>query len=270
MDKLGYDEYHLQTLIKLGLTPNQGKLYLSLFQTGKASGGTLSKETKLARQEVYRILSELQEKGLVEKIFSTPLEFQGVTIQDGISILMNQKAIEFQETEKRIQSLLTEYSAAKQRTLSETEYKFFLIPPKKTLKETREKMLESAKESIKLITTSKRFSQGIVHFSETYKKALQRNVNTQIIVEEPEKTETVIKSIKVLGQYPNCKIRFIPTSKANLLIIDKNEAIVTLFPERDLGASPVLWTNHPGFLDICQGYFDSLWSTEKTRSNTIT
>ncbi len=90
--KLGYDDYHLETLVQLGLTPNQGKLYLCLLRTGKATGSTLSKETSLARQEVYRILHELHNLGLVEKIISTPTEYQGVPIQDGISVLMMEKA----------------------------------------------------------------------------------------------------------------------------------------------------------------------------------
>ena len=77
-DTLSNFDVHIQALNKLGLTTNQGKLYLTLLRTGKTSGSILSKETKLARQEVYRLLNELQEKGLVEKIISAPLEFQAV------------------------------------------------------------------------------------------------------------------------------------------------------------------------------------------------
>jgi sugar-specific transcriptional regulator TrmB len=88
---LSLEEYHLETLIQLGLTQNQSRLYLSLLSLGKAIGKTLSRETGFARQEVYRILEELHDRGLVEKSIATPTEFSAIKVQEAISILVLEK-----------------------------------------------------------------------------------------------------------------------------------------------------------------------------------
>ncbi len=262
---LSLEEYHLETLIQLGLTPNQSRLYLSLLCLGKAIGKTLSRETNFARQEVYRILEELHDRGLVEKILARPTEYRAVKIQEAISTLVLEKTKELERTKERIQSLIDEYSPTA-GTLTQNEYKFLLIPPKTLVHETREKMLEKAKTNVQLITTKKRFLQGVSHFFEAYQSLLKRNVETQIIVNTAGETNNLQSSkLQLLKKYPNFSLRTITQSKANILILDKSEAIITLHPKLDLGASPVLWTNHPEFLMIFQDYFQDLWKKTPKR-----
>jgi len=261
---LGFEEYHLETLIQLGLTPNQSKLYLSLLRAGKSTGRTLSKETSFARQEVYRILEGLHERGLVEKILNTPTEFKAVKIQESISILMLEKTRELEQTKERIQSLIDEYSPMEEVT-PEKEYRFLLIPPKRLVNETRERMLENSKKSIQLITTKRRFIQGISHFFEIYERSLQRNVDAKIIVNTCEKTDSIgTNKLQLLERYPNFSLRAVAQSKSNILIIDKSEAMITLHPKVDLGASPVLWTNHPELVAVFQDYFQSIWKKHRS------
>ena len=120
-------------------------------------------------------------------------------------------------------------------------------------------MFENSKETIQLISTNRRFSQGISHFFEIWERTLKRNVDVQVlIVGEKTKFDDSAK-LKNLQQYPNFSVRFTSKPCAGLLIVDKAEAIVTLNPGVDLGASPVLWTNHPEFLCIFQDYFSDAW-----------
>jgi sugar-specific transcriptional regulator TrmB len=121
-------------------------------------------------------------------------------------------------------------------------------------------MFEKAKTNMQLITTKKRFLQGISNFLETYESLFKRNVETQIIVNIAGETNSFeTNKLNLLKKYPNFSLRTISQSKANILIIDKREAIITLHPKVDLGASPVLWTNHPEFIAIFQDYFQELW-----------
>jgi sugar-specific transcriptional regulator TrmB len=263
--ELGFEEYHLETLIQLGLTPNQSKLYLSLLRNGNSAVRTLSKETSFARQEVYRILDELQEHGIVEKLIATPTEFRAIKVQEAISILVLEKTKKLEQTKERIQSLIDAYSPIAEIT-TQNEYKFLLIPPKSLVNETREKMLEKAKTNVQLITTKKRFLQGISNFLEAYESLLKKNIETQVIVNTAGETNSLeTNKLQNLKKYPNFSLRTTSQSKANILIVDKSEAIITLHPEVDLGASPVFWTNHPEFLAIFQDYFQDLWKKTAKR-----
>jgi sugar-specific transcriptional regulator TrmB len=236
-----------------------------LLSLGKAIGKTLSRETGFARQEVYRILEELHDRGLVEKSIATPTEFSAIKVQEAISILVLEKTKKLEQTKERIQSLIDEYSPIAEIT-PQKEYKFLLIPPKTFVNETREKMLEKAKTNVQLITTKKRFLQGISNFFETYEMLLKKNIETQVIVNTAGETISLeTNKLQLLEKYTNFSLRTTAQSKANILIVDKSEAIITLHPKVDLGASPVLWTNHPEFIAIFQDYFQDLWKKTAKR-----
>lgn len=253
------DDFHLQTLTQLGLTPNQSKLYLTLLRTGKLTGSAISKETELARQEVYRIISELHEIGLIEKFISSPTEFQAINIQEAISILMMEKAREIERTKVRVQSLIKEYSVKKCSRVIK-EYKFHLVPNKKLVYETRERMFENAKSFVQLTSTNRRFSQGITHFFDVWERTVQRNVAVEVIIVGDKSRFQCTDKLRMLEAYSNFSVKFTSQRLAGLLIVDKQEAIVTLEPKVDLGLSPVLWTNHPEFLFIYQDYFSNAWA----------
>ncbi len=263
------EEHHLQTLIQLGLSPNQAKIYLNLLILGKSTGRELANETHLARQEIYRIIQELENTGLVEKIISNPTEFQAVPIQVCISILMTKKTQEMEQVKHRIQSLIVDFSSVNtESTRGKRDYRFLLIPPKKLANETRERMVSKSKKKIDLITSSKRFSQGVSHFFEAYIRSLKRNVISRVLVIGKEETElSYTKKVKKFEKFSNFSIRFISEHKTNILIVDDKEAIITLVPDSDLGSSPVFWTDHPELIALYSAYFDTVWSKKKNANN---
>ncbi len=58
----------LSDLEKIGLTKNEGKVYLCLLNNGLVSAGTILKQTRMHRTTLYNILSRLKEKGLVSGV----------------------------------------------------------------------------------------------------------------------------------------------------------------------------------------------------------
>jgi sugar-specific transcriptional regulator TrmB len=62
------EEEFVQILTRLGLTISQAKVYLALLELKKATGKITAKHSEVARQEAYRVLGELQEKGRVSDI----------------------------------------------------------------------------------------------------------------------------------------------------------------------------------------------------------
>jgi hypothetical protein len=95
------EEEIVRILTRLGLTISQSKVHLALFELKKATGKITAKHSKVARQEAYRVLDELQEKGLVEKIIARPTEFEPIPIDDCIYILIKGKKMKFLKTGKK-------------------------------------------------------------------------------------------------------------------------------------------------------------------------
>jgi predicted transcriptional regulator len=57
-----------QTLIKLGLTESEAKVYLAMLKLGEHGMQNIAREAKISRTAAYEIVSTLQKKGLVSEI----------------------------------------------------------------------------------------------------------------------------------------------------------------------------------------------------------
>jgi len=81
-----------KTLRELGLTSSQARVYLTLIKTGDpATVKTLNTISKVARQDLYRILTELRELSLVEMVIGNPTMFRAIPLPEAITILVERK-----------------------------------------------------------------------------------------------------------------------------------------------------------------------------------
>lgn len=60
-----------RTLTAFGLAPEEAKIYLHLLENGNLSALQISRNMKMARTRVYRLLDKLEKKGLVTQKFDT-------------------------------------------------------------------------------------------------------------------------------------------------------------------------------------------------------
>jgi HTH-type transcriptional regulator, sugar sensing transcriptional regulator len=103
---LSNSDENIRTLIDLGLTAAQAKIYLSLLWVGSATIREIAQASKVARPDTYRALSELQDIGIVEKIISVPTKFKALPIKDALDILMLRKTNETIDLNKRANRLI--------------------------------------------------------------------------------------------------------------------------------------------------------------------
>ena len=96
----------IRTLTDRGLTSAQSKIYLTLLKMGHTSIGKIALDSRVARPDTYRVVSELQELGIVEKIVASPTEVKPLPIEDAINILMLRKTKENLEVSKRANKLV--------------------------------------------------------------------------------------------------------------------------------------------------------------------
>ena len=91
----------VETLTSLGLTVLQAKVYLALVKSGDLTIKEISKNADVARQDLYRITSELQKLGLVERLITIPTKFRAMELTHGISILLQLRREKEAEMEKK-------------------------------------------------------------------------------------------------------------------------------------------------------------------------
>jgi sugar-specific transcriptional regulator TrmB len=254
-------ETGIQLLTNLGLSITQAKLYLTLLEVQKAKAGTLAQNMGLPRSEIYRILNELQLKGLIDKEVCYPNKFSATPLESGLQVLLNHKADQCAELERGIKDFLEATSFSEKELCEEYEYKVTIIEGKQRIINIITQRTESAERSIKILTPLSRLVQighGCINAT---KAALARGVDYQIVLENPNGPLTLPKEQVGLLAKPNFRLATYDFPlKSNGAIFDGKEAIITFFPGKSVSESPCICTNHPSLISMLEDQFEKNWA----------
>jgi sugar-specific transcriptional regulator TrmB len=255
----------IQALTKLGLTVLQAKVYLTLAKSGKTTIKIISQASKIDRSDVYRIVSKLQEKGLVEKIITTPNTFKAVPIHDGLPMLLRRKAEEYNEIEAKAKELLQKYEKNnEEKPLQEDVCQFILVPKKEASRRKFTNAIENTQTSCDMILHWECFRYGMTEDTETWKKAVEKGVKIRFIVYKSEDEKAVSRIVQILKKKGSFKVRYIFTPPPTTIsIFDKKETIITISPTPHPRETPNLWSNNPSLIAIFQDYFELMWRASK-------
>lgn len=258
------------TLSQLGLTFSQAKVYLSLLRLGQATGKTVSEQSKMARQEVYRIIRELQEKGLVEKIISAPTEFKPIAVDACVNMLVKRRQNDLGETEKKAREMLENFKTLK-NVVKPLEPSFFiLIPEKEAFLRKFKGWIDNAQKSCDMLLSWGCFRLGMIQDTETWEKAVARGVQIRFMVYNYRDEKNVKQVLNRLTRKGNVTVRFISTPPpSTMAIFDKGEASFSISPATQPHETPNLWTNNPGLIEVFQDYFDNKWQLHKEKQESL-
>ena len=264
------NEDSLQTLIRLGLTIRQAKVYLALSQSGISTVETISKLSNIPRPDLYRIIAELQEVGLTEKIIGVPVRFKATPIQDGITLLLNRKIKETSEVQHEANELLKKFKETK-AIIQEENDQFVLIPRKEVLAKRRKKAIETAQTSIHVVTTWKRYSLVMFTHKEELRKAAERGIQIHYVTEKPEDEKSLAHAKEIVQdfkKYPSFQVRYVHTPVTSVAVVfNKKEVIVITSPSLDLDESPALWSNNRSLIELAENYFEIMWNKPLEHKN---
>ena len=250
----------IQILKKLGLTGSQAKVYLALAKMGKANARKLWKTSKVARQDIYRILTELREIGILEKILEAPTEFKAVPLEDSIAILMERKAKALFSLQKDADELIQKFKENEQKSTHDEEAQYVLVPEREALTRRLKKAIEDSKKSIDVISSLKAFARTFFVLSEEIEKALKKGVKVRWIIDYPEDANSLSEVLQTLTKNPNFELKTVTyTPNARLGIYDRREIFMAHFPTRIALESPALWSTNLSFAEIVQSFFETIW-----------
>jgi len=98
----------LDQLSEFGLTEVQAKVYYHLLTLGSTSSTRVAKQLNVHRSEVYRVLRELAEKGLVtEKKGKRPILYTSTPPEEALTILLQQQSKTLQHLREAKPNLVT-------------------------------------------------------------------------------------------------------------------------------------------------------------------
>ena len=257
------DNKDLEVLSDLGLTNNQIKVYLALLKLGVASKAVnVFKLSDVARQDVYRILLELEQLGIVEKIIAKPVRFRAVEPKKAVSIMIEKQTSKFHDLSKRAEVFANKASEKYIRPYPYHEKdQLVLITKKQAIIRKIQEAIEKTQTSMDSITPSREQLPWVTALAESIKIAKNKGIKIREITEKPNSIKQQLKATTFDQKTQLSEI--LPPNA--IWIFDKKEVILVLFEEGNFAEAPALWTNIPAVMVLAESYFETYWKRESDK-----
>jgi sugar-specific transcriptional regulator TrmB len=259
---LELEDESYQVLTSLGLTILEAKVYLALVKQNEASAKTISKASKVSQPDVYRILTKLENRGLIERIIALPSRFKATPADEGFALLLqrrdNQSAILHKKATELVQSLRGD--GIKTNAFQEEPAQFILVPGVHVHR--IKNAVDNAQKSVLCFTSLEMFRKVRFVTEDVWKRGVKRGTKFQFLIGKPHDEKVVLELDPTLKNNDLFETKFIRASLPCMILIDDKE--IFLRTEMNLEA-PVLWSNNPFIVGIIEKYFETLWSMREEK-----
>jgi sugar-specific transcriptional regulator TrmB len=247
-------------LTELGLSNVQAKIYLTLAKSRTLKASEISSLSGVARPDVYRVLIQLEEAGLVEVMMCKPEEFHAISIEKCVSILIQRRILKTAELQQKVLTLTHDFKRDAAKEEPEEKYQFMLISNKDAVYAKAEKMTRSAQERICFLALKKRIIVWLFNSIPLLEETLARKVSCQIVLPKNEKDQGFDELTETLGKYSNFSLRLLSESPdIGFSVWDRKEVLMNNLSIDSLSPHPTLWSNNKSIVELSQNYFDLMW-----------
>lgn len=253
-------------LAAFGLTKTQAKIYVVLVALGVASASEIGTASNVRREEVYRIVPELEKRGIVVRKLDAPRKFSAVKPEVATSLLMKDK---LKTMKDEVDSLTLKQLDLVPRLKNialptpNNDCSLELITKEDVAAAKLMDMTIRAKRQIDLITSPGEFRMAYLNRSKSLRDRLLRTVHLRVIFPECRLDSSIRDIIKISERCKNkIEVRYVEKIPFNVLISDEKEAMWGDVQTAN-GNVKNLWTDDPTQVSILTASFDSFWQKSR-------
>jgi sugar-specific transcriptional regulator TrmB len=253
-----------ETLSRFGLLKNEIKVYLHLARTGEKKAGEIAEAISLHRTETYRILRDLEKRGIVFSIFEKPLKFTAVPLDKAIDLLVDAQKIKIRLLEQEKPSLVEMWLSMPQPKVASAKKELFqMLEGEQQVLMKANELLEKTEKEFKVFASADYLSQLYYSdFADELKKQAE-DVNVTFV------TDNSLKSAYFLGQmnWISNVERIVDSQGLPCFMISDDKEVLIAFHGRtalnDDDAkkkvkTAAIWTNYDAFVRTLQALFSKL------------
>jgi sugar-specific transcriptional regulator TrmB len=253
-----------ETLSKFGLLKNEIKVYLHLARVGDKKAGEIAEAISLHRTETYRILRDLEKKGIVFSVFEKPIKFTAIPLDKAIDILVNAQRMKINLLEKEKESLVELWQSMPQmKTENKRKELFQMLEGEQQVLLKATELLENAQKKFQIFAADDYLSQ--LHYSD-FTDALkehQNKIDIDVLTGDSPKSVFFLKQLLI--DHLSCQ----SVDANNLpcfMISDEKEVLIAFHesdhseenPEKKKYRTIAIWTNYSAFICTFEMLFSKL------------
>jgi sugar-specific transcriptional regulator TrmB len=231
-----------------------------------ADVATIWQNSKVARQEIYRVLEELHRIGLVEKVIATPTKFRALSLADGLSILLKQRYDKYIEIKKSAEKISKKLTKVESRTKPFEEGKFIITEKLDALNLRIDKMFTDIHKTIDLHSPWAHIRSTYWMYSDFCVEMAKKGMKLRFLIDKPKdkrELQTFFKSD--LAQISNfndayaVRICSKPIQYAFGIYDGKNLLFGTK-PVLSSMTTPTIFSDNRAIIALLQELFDLKWN----------
>jgi len=139
-------------LQNFGATEKEAEVYIFLAKRGTLGTGQIARQMKKNRGLVYRILSSLEQKGLVEVTLEVPTRFTAVPLEKVIDAYVKAKQVEISQVEKTKGDLLEDWKRISQTEVEPKPENFTVIEGNQRIYRKIAEMIEKTENEFSAVS----------------------------------------------------------------------------------------------------------------------
>jgi sugar-specific transcriptional regulator TrmB len=245
--------------MNLGLTELQAKTYLTLTRYEKAEVKKISETSKIARQDLYRIIPTLEKLGLVEKIIATPILYRAIPLSEGTSSLFEKKSDEYSNLKNSLELLIANPEENSTTEIPEENNAEFIITSERKRLISKLEKAYSESASIDLMLPGNALGFMVFHFYESLTVALSKDAKIRVMAKSVELRSGTRQKLENLNTHPNFEVKYVEAPfDFGLAILDNREVNIAISTKE----VPSLWTNNRQIVKISQMMFETQWNAK--------
>ena len=253
-----------ETLSRFGLLKNEIRVYLHLAQAGEEKAGEIAEAISLHRTETYRILRDLEKKGIVFSIFEKPLKFTAVSLEKAIDLLVDAQKIQIKLLEQEKTGLVELWKSIPQAKVQNTKKELFqMLEGEQQVLLKANELLERTQKQFQIFASADYLSQLFyTDFSDKLKQQSDK-VNVTLV------TDNSLKSAYFLGQLQlsGATNKIADEQSLPCFMISDDKEVLIAFHEKDGNnneevkkkfRTAAIWTNYSAFIKVLRLLFSKM------------
>jgi sugar-specific transcriptional regulator TrmB len=256
-----------ETLSRFGLLKNEIKVYLHLARSGEKKAGEIAEAISLHRTETYRILRDLEKRGIVFSVFEKPLKFTAVPLDKAIDMLVDAQKIQIKLLEQEKPSLVELWLTMPQPKVEQVKKELFqMLEGEQQVLMKANELLERTRKEFKIFASADYISQLYYgDFSDKLKKQADK-VNIVLVTDNSLKSAYFIGQLQWLSE----SHRIVDTQDLPCFMISDSREVLIAFHDKDTSneddikkryRTTAIWTNLISFVKVLRVLFSKM--TEK-------
>lgn len=249
-------------LTHFGLTKTQAKIYITLLALGVASASEIATLSKIRREEIYRIIPEMEKRGIITRKLKTPRKFAATKPETAIQVLTKIKLKTMKEEIDKLEQKQAELVSRLKTTelpIERENCSVEVLSQQDSAFVKLRDMAKNAKNQIDIVTPLQNLTIIYVNRPRKLMEKVLKSVKMRILTEDCELDVFTKKILQFSEANDNpIELRQVEKLPFNLLIVDDKEAMwgETRPKNED---SPIFWTDDPTQISILKASFESLW-----------